>query len=572
MIEKMTKYTWILLSSDRDYFLDQIRSLGVIDITRSVRPIDEASENMLLEISELKKRINEISKGSDSRLIELCRAVESTQKKAEALKIWGDYDKERLHSLGLKVRFYSVSEKQFDPSWEQDYALTVAGRSEGKVWFVIVGDEAFPLKELETPAMKYSEVMSELETKKAELNAYRGELEALKAKLPRLGSELNEKISDFNLYLAALKGRAEADDKITVFEGFAPAAYGDKLKSCIDSLPCVWFGEDASVKDNPPIKLKNNRFVGLFEVLTDMYGRPTYDGFDPTPFISVFFLLFFAMCMGDAGYGLILVAAGFLLKKVKGFSGIAPLVITLGVGTVAVGLFFHTFFSVDISEWRIIPEWFRKIMVPSKIAGYDGTMILALVVGIIHLSLAMIVKTYYSTRNSGFFNSLSVWGWTVLLVGLVILGTMSLAGALDSAVTKTAIIALGCVSALGIFLFNDLHRNPLKNIGAGLWETYNTVSGILGDVLSYLRLYALGLAGGMLGYAFNDLAGITLGDGGFVGWLCFILIVTIGHALNIAMAVLGAFVHPLRLNFLEFFKNSNYQGTGLKYNPLTKQQ
>ena len=135
---------------------------------------------------------------------------------------------------------------------------------------------------------------------------------------------------------------------------------------------------------------------------------------------------------------------------------------------------------------------------------------------------------------------------------------------------KVIFIVLGVVSALGIFLFNDIHRNPLKNIGSGLWEAYNTVTGLLGDVLSYLRLYALGLAGGMLGKAFNDIATMTLGDGSFgFGWFTFALILVIGHALNLAMCCLGAFVHPLRLNFLEFFKNSGYDGKGRVYNPLS---
>ena len=113
-----------------------------------------------------------------------------------------------------------------------------------------------------------------------------------------------------------------------------------------------------------------------------------------------------------------------------------------------------------------------------------------------------------------------------------------------------------------------MHRNPLVNFGAGLWETYNTATGLLGDVLSYLRLYALGLAGAMLGFAFNDLGAKVLGDGAIGNWIFFILIVLVGHVLNMAMAALGAFVHPLRLNFLEFFKNSGYEGGARIYDPL----
>jgi V/A-type H+-transporting ATPase subunit I len=208
-------------------------------------------------------------------------------------------------------------------------------------------------------------------------------------------------------------------------------------------------------------------------------------------------------------------------------------------------------------------------MITGTIAGFEAQMVLALVIGVVHLCLAMVVKTVYATKNKGFLGSLGTWGWTLLIVGGVLVATLALFFSIPAQVTKWIVIGLGIVSALGIFLFNDIKRNPLKNIGSGLWETYNTVTGLLGDVLSYLRLYALGLAGGMLGKAFNDIATMTLGDGGF-GWVPFVIILVIGHALNLAMCCLGAFVHPLRLNFLEFFKNSGYDGKGRIYRPIKK--
>ena len=337
----------------------------------------------------------------------------------------------------------------------------------------------------------------------------------------------------------------------------------------LDSSEALWLKEAATTEDNPPIKLRNNKFVKQFETLTDMYGRPDYNEFDPTPYISIFFLLFFAMCMGDAGYGLLLFIGGFLLRKVDSLKNLAPLVSILGAGTFVVGIVMHTFFGVDISALPWIPSWLKSIMITGTIAGFEAQMVLSLVIGIIHLSLAMIVKTVYATRNKGFLGSLGIWGWTLLIVGGVVIAALSLFKILPPNVTKWIIIGLGILSALGIFLFNDIHRSPLKNIGSGLWETYNTVTGLLGDVLSYLRLYALGLAGGMLGKAFNDIASMTLGDGSFgFGWIPFIFILVVGHALNLAMCCLGAFVHPLRLNFLEFFKNSAYDGKGRSYRPL----
>ena len=410
-----------------------------------------------------------------------------------------------------------------------------------------------------------------LARKDAEIEEYRKQLEGLRSTLPDLRARESEISGELGRYLAGVGGESAADGALTVFEGFAPASEKERLAAAFDNMPCVWTSAEAVVEDNPPIKLKNNKFVRQFEMLTDMYGRPDYNEFDPTPYISVFFLLFFAMCMGDAGYGLLLIIGGILLRKVESMKNLAPLVTILGVGTFVVGIVMHTFFGVDISALPWIPGWLKAVMVTGKIGGFEAQMVLALIIGVVHLCLAMVVKTVYATRNKGFLGSLGVWGWTLLIVGGVVVGALALFSLLPSEVIKWIIIGLGIVSALGIFLFNDITRNPLKNIGSGLWETYNTVTGLLGDVLSYLRLYALGLAGGMLGKAFNDIASMTLGDGSFgIGWFAFVLILVIGHALNLAMCCLGAFVHPLRLNFLEFFKNSGYIGKGRAYSPLQK--
>ena len=142
---------------------------------------------------------------------------------------------------------------------------------------------------------------------------------------------------------------------------------------------------------------------------------------------------------------------------------------------------------------------------------------------------------------------------------------------LPTEIVKWTLIGIGGVSALGIFVFNTPGRNPLINIGAGLWDTYGMTTGLLGDVLSYIRLYALGLAGGMLGAAFNQLGLQVLGENPNIGtWIGFILIVTFGHVLNLLMACLGAFVHPLRLSFVEYFKNAGYEGSGKLYQPFKK--
>lgn len=584
----MTKYNFILMSGDIDAFLEKLQGVGVVDITRSTKPVDEKSEKLSARAEVYRKALSALKNIAPAEfaektygdiavnVLETVSEKETAQaqlsqllKELEERKPWGRFDVkniEKLKERGLKLHFYKA--KSLDPAWKEQYALSEISSDGTNTYFVIVSDSSdydFPLKEMPAPERDFSSIEKEIDMLRFEIEKKDRHLAELKCHENDIKKELDKTLSKLDLHLANISGKKAAADYITVFEGFAPAENEAALKEMLDENEVLYLVDKAMVDDNPPIKLKNNRFVAMFEVLTDMYGRPKYNEFDPTVWISIFFMLFFAFCMGDAGYGLILILLGFGLKKMM--PKISPLVVTLGIATTVIGLLFHTFFSTDMLTWDVIPDAVKKCMLPSQIMGFDGTMVLAIVVGIVHICLAMIVKTYQATKVKGFANSLSTWGWTLLIVGGVIVGGLSLIDVLDSVVTKWVVIAIGILSALGIFFLNDLHRNPLINIGSGLWETYNTATGLLGDVLSYLRLYALGLAGAKLGEAFNAIGLQALGDGG-AGWIFFILIVVVGHTLNVAMCVLGAFVHPLRLNFLEFFKNSGYEGTGRKYNPL----
>ena len=592
MIAPMTKYSFILLSGEQEGLLEKLQEIGLVDVTRSVKPIDDHSHRMMGEVELLNGLIQglgkvEVPEGIQPEAIDgdivrltggmLMRYADDTleikqlQKEIEDLQVWGAFDPARLKELsdaGVPIHFHILPNKLFKPEWPEQYALTVLKTDKNRTWFVVAGSDLLP-GEIHVPETDVEGKKRELQEKEAHFQKVLRRIAGAKERTGELRQRLAQAYTDLDRYLAQAAVVPAAENTLVTLVGYAPTESEETVDAACDALGVYYFKDAAVVEDNPPISFRNNKFVKMFEVLTDMYGRPAYNGFDPTPFIAVFFLLFFAFCMGDAGYGLILIIIGLLLGKVDSFKDYAPLVVTLGIGTTVIGFLFHTFFSMDIAEWSIFKGF---PFLPSKIAGYDGTMVLALIVGIVHLCLAMVVKTYNETKVKGFANSLGTWGWTLLIVGGTAVGALALIGVLDKDITKWVIIALGVVSAAGIFLLNDLHRNPLINIGSGLWETYNTVTGLLGDVLSYLRLYALGLAGSMLGKAFNDIGGMILGDGSnLVLWIPFILIVLVGHTLNIAMAALGAFVHPLRLNFLEFFKNSGYEAAGRNYNPLKKQ-
>ncbi len=611
MISPMTKYSFILLSGDQEKFLEDVRQLGVVDITRSVKPVDEKSSSMLEKISEIKSVLtvvenvdysgdadfSEIQSVADSIVLESgcdakIKTVENALDELESLKSelrtavrekdsrlpWGTFDAKRfeeLESAGYNVHFYSVPEKKFDQSWKDLYALQVVNTVDDNVFFVTVSpaseEYSFPVPEIQKPQGDWQDSENSIKRIEEEIVYSKANLLAVKSSVEELKSGYDKLRGDLDLYLAGSAGEKSSENMITAFVGFAPSTEDARLSAEFDRMDIYWFKEDAVEEDNPPIKLRNNKFISMFEVLTGMYGMPVYSEFDPTPILGPFFLLFFSMCMGDAGYGILLIIIGLLMKKyMPSMKSMAPLVTTLGVGTFFVGTILGTFFGISLAGASWVPDWLKSCMITGKVAGYDAQMVLAIGIGVVHICLAMIVKAVGYTKRFGLKHTISTWAWLVLILGGLATAGLALAGVIDETVTKWIVIVVGIISGLGIYVFNTPGRNPLINIGAGLWDTYNMVTGLLGDVLSYIRLYALGLAGGMLGGAFNDLAYMAFdGMPVVVNYIAFALIVLFGHSLNLAMSCLGAFVHPLRLTFVEYFKNSGYEGRGVAYNPLT---
>lgn len=615
MVEKMTKYSFILPSGETEGFLEWLQDLGIMDVNRSSKPVDSTSSELLEKVSGAKKTLGIlekidysgdpdyelICKAASETVIEGCKTCNTLMavNRLDALKgelaaagkalaevqPWGSYDRDKLLGIkDLKIRWYKVPVKQYKAEWENEWAIVKVNQDKNNVWFVTLSpadaEYGFPVAECAAPALSVQQAQSRIDELNAEVIAQKGKLLALKNNyLDHVRKGLRRKTADLDRYLAAAGTEEAAEGHITIVTGFAPTSKDEELAPAFNGRDLLWISDPASVEDNPPIKIRNNWFARNFEVLTGMYGLPSYGEFDPTPILAPFFLLFFSMCMGDAGYGIILIIAGLVLKYKMGGSSLGKmhrLVTFLGVGTLIVGLFMGTFFGINLLQAEWTPSWLKAICVDGwfpegKIAGFPAQMVMAVGIGVFHICLAMIVKTIGFTKRFGFKNTVGTWGWTLLIVGGIILAVLGTMEWLGGEALKWAVIALAVISGLAIFPFNTPGRNPLVNIGSGLWDTYNMVTGLLGDVLSYIRLYALGLAGGMLGNAFNLMGGMILNipvPG--VNWVFCIVILIFGHVLNLAMACLGAFVHPLRLTFVEYFKNSGYEGTGTAYRPLSK--
>ena len=593
MITQMKKYTFLVFHRDYEPFLEQLRELGVVHITQKAAGLieDDADLQAALQHEDEIRRL--LKQGAPDQLIaernEVKEHIAAAQEAAKQAAVWGEFDAKRIAELkdaGYTLHFYECASKAFQEEW--GIKVNEAG---GKTYFVVV--ETSKLRDVETsniedhatplpmPEKSSAQWNLEIEQLKGLLAAANARIEAWQlANKERLEKELVEARQQIDWQKVTLSTDKVAEGALCLFEGFCPIDKEAELNAMLKEAQVYYEETDPEKEDATPIKLHNNWFVKLFEPLTGMYGWPNYNEFDPTPILGPCFLLFFALCIGDCGYGLVLTLVGYLIMKgklkIEMFDGLGGIIMALGVGSTIIGYLMGTFFGVDIYRAEWFPESAKAVMfnnlgVNGKIGEYDVMMVLALVIGVVHIILAMTIKAISYTKRDGFKNTVSTWGWLLLIVGGICTAILAMTFSLPTETVKWIMIGIGAVSALGIFIFNTPGRNPLINVGAGLWDTYQMSTGLLGDVLSYIRLYALGLAGGMLGAAFNQLGAQVLGENPNVGtWIGFILIVTFGHVLNLLMACLGAFVHPLRLSFVEYFKNAGYEGSGKIYKPFKK--
>lgn len=591
MITPMKKYTFLVFHRDYEGFLTQLRDLGVVDITTKAAGLLEENEQLQAALQHEDELRHLLAQGAPDQLLQerdnVAQRIADTKQTMQQIAVWGSFDAKRIQSLqeaGYTLRFFSCADSAFQEEW----GIAVA-KEGGRTYFVQVtgaGEEAQDLTETAAMPVEIGEkdatlLATEIEHLNGLLVAANARIEAWqKTNLDDVRKQLTEARQHIDWTRVQLSTDRLAEGALCLIEGFCPIDKESDLNAMLDRAQVYYEETDPAAEDNTPIKLENNWFVRLFEPLTGMYGWPNYNEFDPTPILGPFFLLFFALCIGDCGYGLMLILIGYLIHKdklkIEMFSGLGGIIMALGVGSTIIGYLMGTFFGIDIYRAAWFPDGAKTIMfnnlgTDGKIGEYDVMMVLALVIGVVHICLAMVIKALAYTRRNGFRATAATWGWLLLIVGGIATAILAMTFSLPTETVKWIMIGIGGISALGIFIFNTPGRNPLINIGAGLWDTYGMVTGLLGDVLSYIRLYALGLAGGMLGMAFNQLGTMVLSDTPNVGtWIGFLLIVTFGHVLNLLMACLGAFVHPLRLTFVEYFKNAGYEGSGKIYAPFKK--
>ena len=536
MISKMNKLSFLIYHKEYEMFLEKLRELGVVHVEKRQGAEMDANlqafmqkrtayqsllKSMTLAAASFEGTVS--SAPSTLTIEQVVDSYESQQehiqalnmqlpvldKEIDAMEVWGEFDWnviEQLKVNGWQMQFYCCPDKSFEEAWMDDYNATIINRKGGQCYFVTVNQMPVELEAevVRLPKRRLSELVREQEQLKADIKKANEALDLFCIEnTPVVEKALDSLESDINLMeVEQLGGERMAEGAIVMMEGWVPVENDAEVRKMLDESGVYYEIRAAEKEDNAPIKLKNGKISRAFEMLTKMYGMPDYGEFDPTPLLAPFYALFFGMCVGDAGYGLLLVLLGFYLKKKlsKSMAGMMNLLITLGAATTIVGAVFNTFFGASLTDLNL-PEWMNSLIISGKWDGtsYDKTMVIALLVGMFHICFAMTVKAICSTARYGFKNALSDWGWWLLVGGSVVVATLNYLGVMDMDMSKMAFIGIGGVSAIGIYLLNNIRRNVFANIGAGLWDTYNMATGLMGDLLSYLRLYALGLAGGMLG-------------------------------------------------------------------------
>jgi len=607
MVEKMKKYSFLIYYKTYNEFLENMRQAGVVHVVEKQKGIPEDAADLRQQLAmdvTLKDTIRALHRRLSGQIdialhpaksMENCADIlaEYDQLKAteeqltaqrqnllreiENMSVWGDFDLEmlcKLEEAGRQIKFYSCRDREFQADWPEKYDAVEITRRGSIVYFVTVTPTGFNEEEPEAELMRLSDSsLGHLQKILCENEKLAGDvqkrLDAMAIEylnnLKEMQRQLHENI---DLSKVHLQGEKKAGEKLILLEGWTPEAQEPELLQTLETMQDVYYINGTPDKDDKtaPILLKNNKFARLFEPIGEMYEFPNYHELDLTPFFAPFFMLFFGVCLGDAGYGLlILFATLFARSKVKpAFKPILSLASVLGAATVFCGIVGGTFFGIPLldMEWGWLTS-FKKIMLDS-----DQMFNMALFLGAVQIIFGMFVKAYAAIRRYGWAYSLETWGWIILILGG---GGLYLASEKALFAPDTArYLTYGVLGVAGllIYILNTPGRNPLINIGTGLWNTFNMATGLIGDLLSYIRLFALGLCGGVMGFVFNELAMQLSGDTPVVSQLVMIIVLLLGHSLNIFMSSLGAFVHPMRLTFVEFYKNAGFEGGGKKYKPF----
>lgn len=618
MIVKMLRYDLVLLKQQSEDFIERLRELGLVDITTTGWEPQEKDRLLLVEIDQYQKALDQLEAFAQSEdcvkdgvkpyesaeqameayqkltqhKASLVAEVARLEKLSEEVAPWGEFDAQmysKLQSRGVQLRYFVTQTSTYDSSvaeWSQKNPVVEISRTTSSVYFVIVTVDQSALEldaqEIKAPAfdakgakVEAQKCEAELKSLSAEFSRVAASMDLLQAKLCTLKSMLQS---------AKIEGASEqaADGALVVMEAWAEKERAAEVEAMLDDYAdVVYLKREPVEEDDTPVKLQNNRFARLFELIGGMYALPKYGTLDLTPFFAPFYMLFFAICLNDAGYGAMILLAGLALYLKGGESMRQASMLTMfcGGATVLFGGYTGSLFGMSIPDMLGYEN-----IADSPFLDFQGQFFTwSLALGVFQILLGMLLNICFKSKYFGITSVFGQLGWFIILLAACLAGGLSMlneAWVIPFFTTSSPAFyaALG-VGAVFMLLLNDIHRNPVVNFFSGLWDAYNNITGLLSDVLSYIRLFAIGLSGGVLAVVFNSLAlgltGLSEGIGEFgVGTIFQILgataILLVGHGINLFMSAISSFVHPMRLTFVEFYKNAGFEIGNRSFEPVKK--
>ena len=629
MIVPMKKVSLIIKGDKKEDTLKKLRELGIVHIEINegtgerlilLREQIALLESAIFTIGK-KKNIEQIVL-SDAEALSLANQVagldeEKKQCQAEKvtlnseldrLKNWGDIDPtsiDELKSKGYDISFYDMPKKEYE-MLDEDLQIVRLDETKSNIRFMLRDDtmlSSLSMYRLVMPQISTNEMkqrilelnarIDEIDKKIASSACY---IESLKKVIQNIEKEI-----EFETYVTGMANEhllPESEQSISVayFKGYIEATNLERLKQTAANNSWGLLVEEPTEEDNVPTKLENNKFVSLIYPLTDFLGTvPGYFEYDISGWFLAFILIFFGIIFGDGGYGLIIcaIAAVPIVKSIIAKKQIQPmflLVELFGLSTILWGTFTCTWFGLSVEQ---IPEWLKclsipvisnvyadKIWYPFWMNGTTGLttaqnlQIFCFTLALIQLTVAHIKV---GLRNKGSMKMLGDIGAILQLLGIYYLvlslvvnaEVFSLGLVIGGVPVGTVAIALIGIGFALNFVFANYEGNIIKSILSSLTNIVSVLLGVVNvfsDIVSYIRLWAVGLAGAAISTTVNELASPLLGN--FMFMILAIVLLVFGHGLNMILNVLSIIVHGIRLNTLEFSSHLDMSWSGHKFKPF----
>ena len=542
----------------------------------------------------------------------LLEEIASDAAEIERFANWGQVDIDDfayLKEKGISFKMYEIPEDKYNLIDEKLTTICV-NRIKKIVRFLLIDasedrPEGLPPEAFEVPmpVLSTKDLAKRVEDNETEISKIEEELKSETVYISQIQdfkSNLESDIQFETIYSGMGQENSGKTTDLAWLTGYVPIDSFDKLKDCVTKNSWAMAASDPTEEDNVPTKLKNNKFVSLIYPLTDFLGTvPGYHEYDISGWFLLFFCVFFGMIFGDGGYGLLVTVASLVLVlkslfQKKSVSPLMGLLLLLGLSTVAWGTVTYTWFGLKPEQ---LPAWLTSLSITpiSNAAGSDyrlylpwntevglttgqNLQIFCFTLAFLQLSVAHLkgmARNRKSLKVLGEFGSLlQIWGMFYVVLSMVVSSALFPLGLVVNNI-PVGTIAIALVG--GGFALSFIFSNYEGNIGQSILESCkNIISVLLGvvnvfsDIVSYIRLWAVGLAGSAISNTVNEMAGPLLGHA--ITFIAFIALIAFGHGLNMVLNLLSVIVHGVRLNTLEFSTHLGMSWSGFKYNPFAEKE